>query len=396
MPSNIILQVKFMIYLDNAATSFPKPDCMLKAMLQCARYYCGNPGRSGHSLSVMAGEKVFEARNTLAKIIGAPEAGEQIIFTSNTTQALNLAIKGVLQKGDHVVTTAMEHNSVLRPVKAMEAAGVSYSIVKARRDGSLRTGAVKEAITDNTRLVIVTAASNVTGTIMPICAIGSMIEKLNMARKKKILYLVDGAQAVGSMYMNVNDIKADMLAFPGHKGLLGPQGSGVLYVREGTQLKPLLEGGSGTASREIIQPREFPDGYEAGTVNTPGIAGLCAAAEYVDAIGINTIEDYERSLIIAFDEALRNMNKVTVYGPENCEFKTALTCFNIEGRSCEEVASVLNDEYGIAVRAGFHCAGLAHKTIGTWNTGAVRVSAGPFNTAKDIKKAAEAVWKLAR
>lgn len=385
-----------MIYLDNGATSFPKPDCMLKAMAQCIKYYCGNPGRSGHSLSIITGEKVFETRNVLAEFIGAGGRGERIVFTANTTQALNIAIKGVLQKGDHVVTTAMEHNSVLRPVKAMESAGVSCSIVKARRDGSIRAGAVREAVNEDTRLVVVTAASNVTGAVMPICAIGNIIEKLNAERKKKIIFLVDGAQAVGSIYVNVSDMKADMIAFPGHKGLLGPQGTGALYVKDGICLKPLLEGGTGTASRDITQPREFPDGYEAGTVNAAGIAGLCASTEYIYRIGIGNIEDYERRLIRAFDEELRNMNKVTVYGPENCEFKTALTSFNIEGRSCEEVASVLNDDFGIAVRAGFHCAGLAHKTIGTWNTGAVRVSAGPFNTVKDMRKAAEAVWKLAR
>ncbi len=385
-----------MIYLDNGATSFPKPDCMLRAVNRCIKYYCGNPGRSGHTLSVMAGEKVFETRNRLAEFIGAAGEGERIVFTASTTQALNIAIKGVLQKGDHVVTTAMEHNSVLRPVKAMESAGVSFGMVKARRDGSIRTGAVREAITDDTRLVIVTAASNVTGTIMPICAIGNMIEKLNIERKKKIIFLVDGAQAAGSIYMNVKDMKAGMIAFPGHKGLLGPQGTGALYVREGIHLKPLFEGGTGTASRDITQPGEFPDGYEAGTVNTAGIAGLCASLEYIDRIGIENIEAYERSLIRAFDEELRNMNRVTVYGPENCESKTALTSFNIEGKNCEEVASVLNDEFGIAVRAGFHCAGFAHRTIGTWNTGAVRASAGPFNTPKDMRKAAEAVWKLAR
>ncbi len=385
-----------MIYLDNGATSFPKPDCMLRAVNRCIKYYCGNPGRSGHTLSVMAGEKVFETRNRLAEFIGAAGEGERIVFTASTTQALNIAIKGVLQKGDHVVTTAMEHNSVLRPVKAMESAGVRFGMVKARRDGSIRTGAVREAITDDTRLVIVTAASNVTGTIMPICAIGNMIEKLNIERKKKIIFLVDGAQAAGSIYMNVKDMKAGMIAFPGHKGLLGPQGTGALYVREGIHLKPLFEGGTGTASRDITQPGEFPDGYEAGTVNTAGIAGLCASLEYIDRIGIENIEAYERSLIRAFDEELRNMNRVTVYGPENCESKTALTSFNIEGKNCEEVASVLNDEFGIAVRAGFHCAGFAHRTIGTWNTGAVRASAGPFNTPKDMRKAAEAVWKLAR
>ena len=175
-----------MIYLDNGATSFPKPDCMLKAMAQCIKYYCGNPGRSGHSLSIMTGEKVFETRNVLAEFIGAGGRGERIVFTANTTQALNIAIKGVLQKGDHVVTTAMEHNSVLRPVKAMESEGVSCSIVKARRDGSIRAGAVREAVNEDTRLVVVTAASNVTGAVMPICAIGNIIEKLNAERKKNL------------------------------------------------------------------------------------------------------------------------------------------------------------------------------------------------------------------
>lgn len=385
-----------MIYLDNAATSFPKPDCMIKSIVQCMKYYCGNPGRSGHNLSVITGEKVFETRNKLAEFIGAVGNGEQIIFTPNTTHGLNMAIKGIIEPGEHVITTSMEHNSVLRPVKAMECRGVSFTMIKADKYGSINTDAVKKAIKENTKIVAVTAASNVTGTIMPVYAVGNMIRQINAGRNKKIIFLVDGAQAVGSMNVDILKMNADIIAFPGHKGLLGPQGTGVIYVRKGLKLKPLIHGGTGTASKEMVQPQEFPEGYEAGTINAPGLAGLCASVEYIESIGINNIENYERNLICAFDSELRNMKKVKVYGPENCNLKTALTSFNIDGHSCEEIAALLNDNFKIAVRAGFHCAGYAHKTIGTWDMGTVRVSTGPFNTLNDMKKAAEAVWKLTK
>lgn len=376
-----------MIYLDNGATSFPKPKGMIEAMYTCMSTYCGNPGRSGHDMSQRTGEEVYNARKNLAAFLRV-ENPERIIFTANTTEALNLGIKGVLQQGDHVITTMMEHNSVLRPLKALEENGISFTVIPCNRDGTLDVSLVEAAVQENTKLVICTQASNVTGTIMP-------IEELSeMTARRGILFMVDGAQSAG--HMEVDARKTDLLAVPGHKGLLGPLGTGALYVAEGIELKGFIHGGTGTASREIVQPWEFPDGYESGTVNAPGIIGLGYSVSFVNRIGASVIEAYERRLIEPIDEALRNMAKVQVYGPEDCKKKVGIVTFNIQGLGCEETARRLNDDYGIAVRGGYHCAGLAHKAIGTWDRGAVRISAGPFNTSRQIKTAIEAVYQIAK
>lgn len=382
-----LLGGKAMIYLDNGATSFPKPKEMIEAMDACMMSYCGNPGRSGHNLSRRTGEEVYKTRKRLAEFFQIADPGS-IIFTNNTTQALNMAIKGVLKRGDHVITTSMEHNSVLRPIHGMAGQGVEYTIVPCREDGSLETARIEEAIHPNTKLLVCTQASNVTGTILPIKRLGSL------CRKHNLLFLVDGAQGAGHLPMDARDM--DMLAAPGHKGLLGPLGTGFLYVRKGIDLKPLMEGGTGTASKDIRQPLEMPEGYEAGTINAPGIIGLGASLSFVKKIGVEAICDHQRELTTLLDCSLRNMKRVTVYGPSDCHKKVGIVTFNIKGYNCEEIASLLNDEFGIAVRGGFHCAGLAHKTIGTWDTGAVRMSAGLYNTKRQIQIAIDAVNELAK
>lgn len=376
-----------MIYLDNGATSFPKPPGMIAVMERCMAIYCGNPGRSGHDMSMRTGEEVYKARRALAKLFGIVEP-ERILFTKNATEALNQGIRGVLTQGDHVITTAMEHNSVLRPLKELESEGIAHTIIGCGRDGMVSPAAVEEAIRPNTKLIVCTHASNVTGTIMPVTEIGAL------AQEHGILFLVDGAQSAGSVPIDVARMNIDLLAVPGHKGLLGPLGTGMLYVREGLTPKPLLFGGTGTESKKRKQPCEFPEGYEAGTINAPGIIGLSHGAEFVWKTGVDRIGKYEEELTRPLDESLRAMNGVTVYGPEDCSRKTAIVTFNVDGKGCEQVAQELNNHFGIAVRAGFHCAGLAHKSIGTWEEGAVRMSPGPFNTKKEIAKVIDAVYKI--
>lgn len=376
-----------MIYLDNGATSFPKPMGMLRAMHICMRDYCGNPGRSGHRMSMRTGEEIYKTRSAIGKLFGIKDCS-RIIFTGNATEALNLGIKGVVESGDHVITSAMEHNSVLRPLKMLEKYGVETTIVRCAGDGTLNLAQLKKEIRDNTKLIVCTHASNVTGTIMPIDEIGKI------ARERNILFLVDAAQSAGSIPIDVDKMNIDMLAVPGHKGLLGPMGTGFLYVGENVSLKPLMEGGTGTRSKELDQPLEFPEGYEAGTVNAPGIVGLGYSVNYVMRLGVENIRSYEEELTAMLDNALRNMSGVTVYGPWNGKRKTGITLFNLKKMGCEEVCEKLSTRFGIASRGGFHCAALAHKTIGTYDIGAVRLSVGPFNTKKEINIAVDAIYQM--
>lgn len=376
-----------MIYLDNAATSFPKPSGMLRVIYECMRDYCGNPGRSGHRMSIRTGEEIYKTRNELARLFHIKDSS-RIVFTGNTTEALNLGMKGVLQSGDHVITSAMEHNSVLRPLKTLEKPGVETTIIRCAGDGALNVELLKREIKNNTKLIICTHASNVTGTIMPVKQIGEL------ARQNNVLFMVDAAQSAGSLPIDVNEMKIDLLALPGHKGLLGPMGTGMLYVRENVKLRPLKEGGTGTYSRELDQPADFPEGYEAGTVNAPGIIGLGYSANYVSQIGVENIRAYEEELVSMLDNALRNMDGVTVYGPWSSKRKTGISLFNLKNISSEEVCDKLSSHYGIASRGGYHCAALAHKTIGTYDIGAVRLSVGPFNTKREIGMTIEAIYQM--
>ncbi len=377
-----------MIYLDNSATSFPKPAGMAAEMGDCMERYCGNPGRSGHDMSMMTGERVYQARKETARLFHIRDAS-RLVFTKNTTESLNLALLGMLREGDHVVTTSMEHNSVLRPLEHLRSKGVSHTIVSGSEEGFVSAEDIEAAVTEDTRLVAVTGASNVTGTIQPLDDIG------RICAERQIPLLVDAAQLAGCADIDVEKLGISLLAFPGHKGLLGPLGTGGLYVDPSIQLTPLLCGGTGTESRSRVQPEEFPEGFEAGTVNAPGIIGLGYSVRVLQKVGVKAIEAYERELIRYFDEMIAGMDFVDLYGPAP-EGKTGISLFNIRGMECEEAAARLNRDYGIAVRSGYHCAGLAHKTIGTWNTGGVRLSVGPFNTRREVRAAAEAVWKIGK
>lgn len=334
------------------------------------------------------GEKIYETRKLLAGFLGIRDPS-RLIFTKNTTEALNLALSGYLQEGDHVVTTSMEHNSVLRPLKRLESRGVNHTIVQGNSAGSVSAAALEDAVLENTRLIAVTGASNVTGTLMPLAEISLM------AKEKGIPLLVDGAQCVGKIPLQVEELGISFFAFPGHKGLQGPQGTGGLYVATGMKLEPLLYGGTGTKSKSRKQPQDFPEGFEAGTANGPAIVGLGQGIRAVSKIGVDTIAFYERELISYLEEMLYDMEFVTCYGPQPAQ-KTGICLFNIRGLPSEEVTERLSREYGIAVRGGYHCAGLAHRTIGTGEGGAVRLSVGPFNTRKEMRLAAEAIWRLGK
>ena len=377
-----------MIYLDNGATSFPKPRQVTDAVTEAMTRYCANPGRSSHFLAARTAQEIYKTRAALALLLGLEDAG-RILFTKNATEALNLALRGILRPGDHVVTSSMEHNAVLRPLKVLEKQGVETTIVRCDRQGRLDPDQIRRALRPKTRMIVLTAASNVTGTIMPIEEVGQM------ALRRGVLFCVDGAQGAGHMVLNGKKQHIDLLAVPGHKGLLGPQGTGFLYVRPGLLLHPLLAGGTGSRSRELAPPVEFPESFEAGTVNAPGIIGLGAASRFLNKIGIEAVVKHERDLTEKLQRGLRTIAGVTVYGPSDCHEKTAVVSWNLEGYSCEEAALLLNDRFGIAVRAGLHCSGMAHETIGTSEVGCVRMCPGFYTSEAEISQAVEAVRQLA-
>lgn len=376
------------VYLDNAATSYPKPPGLENVMKRCIEKYSANPGRSGHRLSMETAQQIYEARKNIASFFNINNPSH-LIFTKNTTEGLNMALMGILKPGDHVVTTSMEHNSVIRPLHKLSESEISYSVAAGDTLGCVSGEKIEKEINENTRLICVTGASNVTGGIIRLEEIGKI------AARNNIPLMVDGAQLAGSRKIDVEKMNISVLAFPGHKALLGPMGSGGLYVRPGLDMKPLLYGGTGTASKDVNQPGEYPEGYEAGTINAAAVIGLNYSVGMLKKIGLEKLQHHEMELIKYFDEEIDNMSYVRRYGPDYNE-KTGISLINIDGMDCEEAAAILNDEYGIAVRAGFHCSGWAHKTIGTKKTGAVRFSAGPFNDIKDIKYAVNAVYKLSK
>ncbi|MGE4284679.1 MAG: aminotransferase class V-fold PLP-dependent enzyme [Clostridia bacterium] len=377
-----------MIYLDNAATSWPKPELVYREMINCMKSYGANPGRSGHKMAMIASEKIYECRENISQLFSIPNP-LCISFTSNTTESLNMGIKGILKPGDHVITTSMEHNSVLRPLKKLESLGVALSIAKADAEGQVNIIEILKHIKKNTQMIVVTHASNVTGTINPVNEIGKL------ARKYNLIYMVDAAQTAGIYPVDVEKMNVDILAFPGHKGLLGPQGTGGLYIREGLLLDTLKEGGTGSISESFYQPDFAPDRYESGTLNTPGIAGLNEGAKYILKTGITEIMRHEQELTKSLLEGLYSIKKVSVYGKQELEQRVGVISINIEGRDCVEVCNELDENYNIASRAGLHCAYMAHQTIGTLHTGTIRLSIGHFNTRKDVNKVLKAVNQIA-
>ncbi len=376
-----------MLYLDNAATTLQKPQCVIDAMV-AAMSQAGNAARGVNSASLGAARIVTEARQELAEFFDF-SAPNRVCFTSNATEALNTAIKGYFRPGDHVITTAMEHNSVLRPLFCLQDEGdIRLSVVEADEKGRISYEKLEQEIQEDTRAIVIQHASNVTGNVIDLERVGAI------CRRKNIALIVDAAQTAGCVPISMREMNIAVLCFTGHKGLMGPQGTGGLLVREDIDLHPLKEGGSGIHSYDRRQPKDYPEHLEAGTLNTHGIAGLLAAIRFLGENGIEQIGSHEASLAQAFYEQIRDLSNVNVYG----DFKgarTGVVSINIAGYESGEVADELMDRFEIATRSGAHCAPLAHRALGTVDTGAVRFSFSYFNTMEDARAAAEAVRTLA-
>ena len=376
-----------MIYLDNAATTFPKPDIVCDKMYECMKEYCANPGRGGHSLSVKASKEIVKTRALLGELFNIQNI-MNICFTKNATEALNIAIKGVLNYDDHVITTNMEHNSVMRPLRIMERdRNVKLSIAKSDEFGRIDLLDLENLIRPNTKLIVATLSSNVNGIIMPVYEIGEI------ARRHNVLFLLDASQGAGTINLDVDNMNIDLMAFPGHKGLFGPQGTGGLYIRDGVKVSPLLEGGTGSKSEYIYQPEILPDQYESGTLNTPGIVGLGAGVLYIKDNGIDNIRKYKDGLINRFYDGIRDFKNIKIYS--DISNNSGILALNFLGVDPNEISYVLDKVYDIKVRAGLHCAPIAHETLKTKDMGGlVRFSVSYLNTNSDIDRTVEAIKEI--
>ena len=376
-----------MIYLDNGATTFPKPKVVTDKIMECSLGYAGNPGRSGHKLAMKMDLEIYETREKICKLINGTEV-LNVIFTFNATDSLNLAIKGVLEEGDHVITTSMEHNSVLRPLNKLRKDGkIELSIVYADDKGYIDPQKIFEALTPNTKMIVTTHMSNVFGTIVDIKAIGDFCKENN------ILYLVDASQSIGVLDIDVQEMNIDLLAFPGHKALFGPMGTGALYIKEGIIVKPLKEGGTGSYSHSIDQPELYPDSLESGTPNGVGIIALGKGIDFINEVGLENIRNHEMSLKNHFIELLKDNEDVILYGTLD-DRQGAVVSLNVKDMDSSEISYILSDEFDIYTRPGFHCAPLAHKTMGTEELGAIRFSFGYYNTLEEIEKTVEALLNI--
>ncbi|MFH2104142.1 MAG: aminotransferase class V-fold PLP-dependent enzyme [Chloroflexota bacterium] len=380
-----------LIYLDNAATSWPKPPGVAAAMTAFLDQVGANPGRSGHRLSVEAARIVFRTRSLAAQLFNAPDPA-RVVFGHNVTAALNLALHGLLRPGDHVITSGMEHNSVMRPLRMLEGGGVEVTVVPCRPDGSLEPTDVESALRPATRLIALNHASNVCGTLLPAGRVGAL------AREHGVLLLVDAAQTAGAHPIDVQAEAIDLLAFAGHKSLYGPMGTGGLVLGGRVDLDglPALEqGGTGSRSEREQQPDFPPDKYEPGTPNAVGLAGLGAALDWVLGRGVEPIRAHEASLCRQLIAGLRSVPGATVYGPLDPQLQTATVSFNLAGLQPSQVGQRLDEDYGVLCRVGLHCAPAAHRTLGTFPTGTVRFGLGAFNTSAQVEAALRAVRAIA-
>jgi cysteine desulfurase family protein len=377
-----------LIYFDNAATSWPKPEETMMAANSYIRNIGASPGRSAHRLSIEAGRIVYDVREALAKLLGI-EDPLRIVFTKNATEALNIAIFGLLRPGDHAITSSMEHNSIMRPLRAMEKAGVELSILPCSPLGELDPQGLVPLIRKNTRAVFLTHASNVTGTIMPAAEIGGI------AHEHGLIFCLDAAQTAGAFPIDVSEMSIDLLAFTGHKSLFGLQGTGGLYVGKciEKQLQPLMMGGTGSRSEFEVQPDFLPDRFESGTPNTIGLAGLGAGVRYILSQGVQQIRNKEKRLTATFLDGLRSIGGLRIYG-HGVSPHAPIVSFNIDGLMPSEVALSLDEQFGIMSRPGLHCAPSAHRTIGAFPEGTVRFSFSCFNTEDEINFALNALERL--
>jgi cysteine desulfurase family protein len=377
-----------MIYLDNAATSFPKPETVYQALDRFARSELANPGRAGHKMALAAERALDDCRHLLNQLFHG-ESPERFVFTLNCTDALNMAFKGVLNDGDHVVTTDLEHNSVSRPLRKMELdKRISLTRVKADAGGTVDPDAIRRSITPKTRLIAMTHASNVLGTVQPVAEVG------RIAREKNLLFLVDAAQTAGVLPIDVQSMQIDLLAFPGHKSLFGPTGTGALYAGSRTSVRAWREGGTGGDSSSETQPHEFPYFLEGGTPNVLGVAGLAAGVRYVTEQGLDAIHQREIQLLDRLWGRLDEVGGCEVFGHRELNHRVATLSFRSATLPATELGGILDQAFDIAIRPGLHCAPYIHRSLGTFPDGTVRVSPGPFNTEADIDRLIAALTEI--
>ena len=376
-----------MIYMDNAATTLQKPECVAKAVVNAMNSF-GNAGRGLNDASMGASRVVYDTREKLCRLFHG-ENPKQFAFTSNATESLNTAIQGLIGPGDHVITTMLEHNSVLRPLYEREAAGVELTILKCDTYGNISYEEIEAAIRENTKAIVCTHGSNLTGNLTDIGRIGAI------AKKHGILLIADASQTAGLIPIDVQEMQIDVLCFTGHKGLYGPQGTGGIYVRPGVEIKPLKRGGSGIETYNKNHPAQMPTALEAGTLNSHGIAGLNAALTYIEETGVEYIYRLALERMWQFYEGVRDIPGVTVYGDFSEKERVPIVSLNIEDFDSAEVSDELLTEYGIATRAGGHCAPLMHEALGNVKQGAVRFSFSHFNTQEEVEKAISAIRELA-
>lgn len=380
------------IYLDNAATSFPKAPGVSRAVAEVIDHLGTSPGRGSYRLALQAGRLLFDIRETVADFFGIADAS-RVVFTSGATEALNLALFGLLQPGDRVITSSMEHNAVLRPLHALQQRGIEVVRVPADASGLVAAHDIRAAATQGTkrtRMVALTHAANVTGTIQPIEELGPW------CRAEGILLLVDAAQSAGLLPIDVEAQGIDLLAVPGHKNLLGPAGTGFLYVREGLQPRPLNFGGTGGDSSSPLPPEELPERLESGTLNLPGLAGLRAGLLYLQSRGLQAVRRHKAALLEQVLSGLKRLDGVRIYGPGEAACHAGVVSINLAGRDPAEIGYRLDADFGICVRTGLHCAPEAHRTIGSFPDGTVRISPGLFNTSADIDTLLQALHLLAK
>jgi cysteine desulfurase / selenocysteine lyase len=381
-----------MIYLDNAATSWPKPPEVIKAISDVMERAGGNPGRSGHSLSIAAARVIYDCRERVAEFFNVPDP-LRVIFTANATQAVNLALRGIVKPGDNVVTTSMEHNAVMRPLRFLEKRGVVLRIAPCALDGTLDLNEICALINLQTRLVVINQASNVSGTILPVAEVTAR------AHEWGVPVLVDASQSAGVIPIDIMSHGIDLLAFTGHKELLGPTGTGGLVINPDfdiSTIEPLILGGTGSRSESEEQPEDLPDIFESGTANLMGIAGLNASLIWINNRGLDSIREHNRSLTKALIEGLSVIPGVHIYGTRKAESSVAIVSFTISGKRVSDIGYRLDEDYGILCRVGLHCAPAAHKTLGSFPEGTVRLSPGIFTTKDDIDKTLIAIQEVAR
>ena len=375
-----------MIYLDNAATTMHKPQAVIDAVVN-AMNSIGNAGRGANTASLGAARLIYETRERLAGMFGA-ESPKQIVFTSNSTESLNIAIKGLIDPGDHVITTVLEHNSVLRPLYELQEKGVEITFLESDEKGCVRYGDFEKAVKDNTKAIICTNGSNLTGNLVDIQKVGEIAEKYGL------LFIVDASQTAGVFPIDVKSMHIDVLCFTGHKGLLGPQGTGGMYVREGLSVRPLKSGGSGVQTYSRKHPKEMPTALEAGTLNGHGIAGLHAALGYIEETGMDHIREKEQFLMRMFYEGVKDIPGVKIYGDFSSYNRCPIVTLNIRDYDSSEVSDELLMTYDISTRPGGHCAPLMHRALGTTGQGAVRFSFSHYNTEEEVETAVQAIKEL--